>query len=417
MDRPTDPAYITRHTESRVRTALSDTRIVALVGPRQSGKTTLARRIAASDKRPYLTLDDDQFQRFAQDDPAGFLRDHDVAMIDEIQRAPKLILALKKTVDDDPRPGRFLITGSVDLFKGTISPDSLAGRVETVELLPLSQAEIGALKPPTFIEQAFAGEFPALATLQPTADLIERVLSGGYPEVLRRELPARRQTWLRDYAQALAEHDIADIAMVGKPDAIARLAEHLALGAGDLLNMSKLGSRLGVDAKTIDRWLVLMEHMFLVRRIRAWHSSGLKRLVKTPKLAFLDSGLLAALRRVAAADVQRNRQRLGSLLECFVHGELAKAVALTDDTITISHYRDKDRVEVDLVLERSPGSIVGIEVKAAATVRPEDFRGLKRLQDIAGERFRCGIVLHDGDRVQRVGPGLFAMPVEMLWRA
>ena len=411
--------FVARHVESLIRTALGDTRVVALVGPRQSGKTTLARRIAESDGRPFVTLDDDQARRFAQDDPAGFMRIRQTAVIDEIQRAPDLILALKKAVDEDPRPGRFLITGSVELFKGATSPDSLAGRVETIELLPFSQAELARGDPPTFVERAFAGDFAVSLTAtghaRPTANLVERVVAGGYPEALSRSVATRRQNWLRSYARALAERDAAEIATIGKPAEMVRLIDHMAVVASELVNMSKLGSRLGVDGKTVGRWLSLLEHMFLIRRIPAWHRSGLKRLVKAPKLIFLDSGLLAALRRTGVADIARDRQRLGPVLECFVHAELAKATSLCEEPTAISHYRDKDRVEVDLVLSRSPGEVVGIEIKANATARPEDFRGLRRLQEATGDDFRCGILLHDGDRVEPVAPRLFAMPFDMLW--
>ena len=408
-------AFVARHAEGPVRTALTDTRIVAIVGPRQSGKTTLARRIADGDGRPFVTLDDDQFRRFAVDDPAGLVRGMDRAAFDEIQRAPGLVLELKKSVDEDPRPGRFLITGSVDLFKGSISPDSLAGRVETVELLPFSQAEIAGTGPSGFLDRAFAGDFPGHAATGPTGALVERVISGGYPLALSRPAPIRRRSWLRAYARALAERDVADIADLGKRDEMGRLIEHAAQAAGQLVNMTALGTRLGVDGKTVDRWLVLLERMFLLRRIRSWHRSGLKRLIRTPKLHFLDSGLLAALQRTGEAETARNRQALGPLLECFVHGEIAKAAALSDETTTVCHYRDKDGAEVDLVLERSPGTLVGIETKAGATVHPRDFRGLARLREAVGERFTCGIVLHDGDRIQRTGAGLFAMPVKMLW--
>ena len=195
------------------------------------------------------------------------------AAIDEIQRAPDLILALKKEVDERPDPGRYLITGSVDLFRGMISPDSLAGRVETVELLPFSQAEIAGGAPPRFLDRAFAGDFPAVEETGPTADLIERIVSGGYPSALARTVPARRRSWLRAYAQALAERDVSDIAPVGKRDELVRLIDHAAASAGQLLNMSGLGARLGVDGKTVDRWLVLLEHMFLIRRVRAWHNN------------------------------------------------------------------------------------------------------------------------------------------------
>lgn len=406
-----------RHAEAPIRAALADTRIVAMVGPRQSGKTTLAKRIAAADNRPFVTLDDAQSRQLARSDPAGFIRSFPAAVVDEVQRAPGLILALKKTVDEDLRPGRYLITGSVDLFRGSISPDSLAGRVETIGLLPFSQAEIHAAGPARFLHRAFAADFPALAETGPTGNLTGRVVSGGFPEALARTVPARRSAWLRAYAQALAERDVADIATVVKLDEMRRLLNHVAVSSGQLLNLSALAARLGVDSKTVDRWLVLLEHMFLVRRVPAWRRSRLKRLVKAPKLHFLDSGLLAALRRTGQAEIFGDRQALGPLLECFVFGELAKAAGLSHDAPDLSHYRDKDGIEVDLVLERSPGPIVGIEVKAAATVWPRDFKGLTRLREASGGRFACGVVLHDGDRVQQVDSGMFAMPFRMLWEA
>ncbi len=291
------------------------------------------------------------------------------------------------------------------------------GRVETIELPPFPQAEITGAGLPGFLDRAFAGDFPSLALTGPTADLIERVISGGFPEALSRTVPARRRNWLRDYARARAERDVSEIVAIEKLDEMSRLIDHAAVSAGQLLNMSSLGSRLGVDSKTVDRWLTWLEHMFLVRRIRAWHRNELNRLVKTPKLQFVDSGLLAALRRVSATDIAKDPQKLGPLLKCFVHAELAKAAALSDEGTTIGHYRDKDQVEVDLVLERSAGQIVGIGVEAGATVRPKDFRGLARLKEATGDRFAYGIVLHDGDRVQQTSSRLFAMPVKMLWKA
>ena len=243
------------------------------------------------------------------------------------------------------------------------------------------------------------------------------VVSSWRSGALSRTVPARRRRWLRAYARALAERDVSEIAAVDKSVEMRRLIDHAAAASGQLLNMSALGSRLGIDGKTVDRWLTLLEHMFLVRRIRAWHRNRLKRLVRTPKLHFLDSGLLAALRGTGTADIAKDREKLGPLLECFVHAEIAKAAALSDETTAVGHYRDKDRVEVDLILERSPDRVVGIEVKAGATVRPRDFRGLERLRSAAGGGFACGIVLHDGDRVQQTGSRLFAIPVKMLWTA
>ena len=411
---PIPPASIPRHAETRLRAAMTDTRIVALLGPRQSGKTTLARKVAADLNLHFVTLDDGQFRRFANNDPDGFMRGLDRAVIDEIQRAPDLILALKKTVDENPRPGRFLITGSADLFRGAISPDSLAGRVETIELLPFSQAEIDRHTASGFLCRAFAGDFPALKATGRTADLIARVIAGGYPEALIRAKPARRRAWLSAYARALTTRDVVEIAEVEKTAELSRLLKHAAVAAGQTLNLSALASALGVDSKTVERWLTLLEQMFLIRRVPAWHRNDLKRLIKAPKLHFIDSGLLAALQRVSEGDIQGERSRLGPLLEGFVFSELAKLIGHSDDPVSLSHFRDRDRVEVDFVLEQAE-KIVGIEVKAKATLKPRDFHGLQHLQGVAGRAFACGVVVHDGERIQRVGDRLFAMPVAALW--
>ncbi len=407
--------YLPRHAEASVRVALHDTRIVALTGPRQSGKTTLARRFADEETRPFITLDDEQFRRFALDDPAGFLRGRPGAVIDEIQRAPGLILELKKLVDEDPTPGRFLVTGSVELFRSAISPDSLAGRVEMIELLPFSQAEAEVAAVPRFLDRAFASDIPGLAITGPTENVLERVLAGGFPEVLARHEPARRRQWLLGYARALAERDVPEIAALGKSDAMMPFLDLAAVSAGQLVNLSNLGSHLRLDGKTVDRWLTLLERMYVLRRVAAWHRNALKRLVKTPKLQFLDTGLLAALCGTDASMLARDRRRLGPLLECFVYSEIAKAVALDPEPTTIGHFRDKDGVEVDLVLERSPGKVVGIEVKASGTARPDDFRPLARIAAALGDQFACGILLHDGDRIQQTASRLFAMPFKVLW--
>ena len=220
--------------------------------------------------------------------------------------------------------------------------------------------------------------------------------------------------WLRAYARALTQRDAMEISVVSKTDELSRLLEHAAVAAGRLTNLSALAAPLGVDSKTVDRWLTLLEQLFVVRRVRAWHPNRLNRLVRTPKLHFLDSGLLAALRGDGAKDVRADRNKLGSLLEGFVYAELAKSAGQASTYASISHYRDKDKIEVDFVVEQA-GKILGIEVKASATAKPEDFRGLKRLRSATGEAFACGIVLHDGERIQRLGDRLFAMPVSRLW--
>ena len=415
---PVAGKYIDRHIESRIHAALADTRIVAIVGPRQSGKTTMAQRIAAAGGRRFVSLDDDDARELAANDPVAFMRNHeDGAVIDEIQRAPRLILALKRNVDDNPQPGRWLITGSVDLFKTAITPDSLAGRIEVIELLPLSQAEIEQRSTGGFVNRAFAGDFPGFAETGFTDNLTSRVLTGGYPEVFLMANMRRRQDRLRMYAQMLAMRDLPGLLPVRKTAELAKLIEHATQTSGRLVNLSRMAAGLGVDYKTVDNRLTLLERMFLIRRIGAWHRSRTKRLVKAAKLHFVDSGLLAALGSLSEKALATRRQALGPLLETFVFSEIVKTLPHHGQPVRISHYRDRNGHEVDFVLETAAGQTVGLEVKAAASVSVGDFRGLQHLAAAAGDRFACGIILHDGQRTMGFGEHMFALPFRMLWEA
>lgn len=411
----TSDSFISRHAEKLLRVALADTRIVALVGPRQAGKTTLVRRFANVDQRPFVTLDDTQSRVFAQEDPIGFLRGLQNGVIDEIQRAPNLILELKREVDERPDPGRFLVTGSVDLLRTSSSPDSLAGRVETVKLMPFSQAELAREPVPLFLERAFSNDFPRLETVGRTSNLVERVIGGGYPTALSRSDPRRRRAWLREYVRALTERDVSDIANVTKRSEMSRLMAYTSLMSGQLLNFSRIGSQMGVNGHTAARWLDLFEHMFLLERLPAWHQSDLKRLVKASKLQFLDSGLLASLQGVGTEEITNNRKLLGPLLESFVYSELIKTISCSNEETNVFHYRRSNVSEVDFVVERSPRELIGIEVKASATVHPDDFKGLTDLRESTGTRFVCGIVLYDGERITQYASNLYAMPIKMLW--
>jgi predicted AAA+ superfamily ATPase len=194
-----------------------------------------------------------------------------------------------------------------------------------------------------------------------------------------------------------------------------RLMRALAHHAGQLLNFTELGGQLGLDAKTARRYLGILEQVYLVRRVEPWFTNRLKRMVKTPKLHFLDAGLLAALRGLTAERLSSDREALGALLETFVFSEIAKLITWTDREVTVHHYRDKDQHEVDLVLERDDGAIVGIEVKASATVNEHDFGGLRRLARACGDRLKLGLVLYDGETSVPFGERLFAAPISTLW--
>jgi uncharacterized protein len=401
-----------RFARENVLLALKDTPVVLLSGPRQCGKTTLVRELL-DDGRAYLTLDEDTTLAAAQSDPAGFVRGLDRAVIDEVQRAPDLLRAIKKVVDEARRPGRFLLTGSTNLLTLPRMAESLAGRMEVVTLMPLSRAELRGRRP-VFLESALAGKLVEPSETLIGNDLEEAVLAGGYPEMLRRDV-SRRRAWARGYVQAIVQRDVRDVATVEKLDHLPRLLRALAMHSGQLTNFTQIGGQLGLDDKTVRKYISVFEQLYLVHRIEPWFNHRLKRLVKTPKLHFLDSGLLAALLGVTSKGIVTQRSVFGPLLETFVFSETLKQTTWLDQACTLHHYRDKDLNEVDIVVEGEDGSVVGIEVKAAATVRAGDFKGLRKLAAASGDAFRLGIVLYDGESTVPFGDRLFAAPVGCLW--
>ncbi len=399
---------------SRIEEALADTPVVLIGGPRQSGKTTLARQLAG--RRAFLTLDNEPTLLAAQTDPIGLIRSYDAMVIDEIQRAPGLLLAIKQSVDEDRRPGRFLLTGSANLMTLPLVADSLAGRIEHQVLLPLAQSEIaGEEGCRDWIDQVFAGRVPHPAAGRD--DVIERVLRGGYPEALARATPRRRQAWAKQYVDMLLRRDIRDLARLDKVAHLPRLLTILAHVSGQLCNFSQLGGQIGLDHKTVGKYLAVFEQMFLMQRVPAWSGNRLSRLVKTHKLQFIDSGLLAALLEISEVSPVHHRARFGQLLESFVFGELLKYCTWSDRRYAMCFYRDKSQREVDFVLEDAQGNLVGIEVKAAASVGSGDFAGLRQLAAATGDRFAAGIVLYDGDTTLPFGPKFWAVPLGTLWRA
>ncbi len=404
---------IDRKARPLVETALSDTRVVLVVGPRQAGKTTLARQVAGPD-RPYVTLDDAGALSAARADPVGFIRGLDRAVIDEVQRVPELMLAIKESVDRNVEPGRFLLTGSANLSTMPMVADSLAGRMATISLLPFAQSEIRST-PGRLLDRMFAGEEPVAAENSPLGEeLVALVLRGGYPEALRRTAAARRTAWLEDYVAQILDRDVRDIANIDQLDRLPRLLQILAEHAGQLVNNTSFGAALGLSSVTTQKYVAILDRLFLIRTLAPWSSNRLSRLIKTPKLHFLDSGLLAALREDEEQALRQDRSRLGAVLESFVVSELLKLASWSERRVSLSHYRTKDQDEVDVVIEDRRGRIVGIEVKASATVRPQDFRGLRQLQEAVGDRFVRGLVLHDHDRVTPFGEKLQA-PLSVLW--
>jgi predicted AAA+ superfamily ATPase len=347
-------------------------------------------------------------------DPAGFVRRLDRVVIDEIQHAPELLRAIKMSIDQDRRPGRFLLTGSANLLAVPEVSDSLAGRMEILTLLPLMQAEIER-RENHFLEYALEQNWPSqrISYAEGTS-LVSRVISGGYPEMLKRPTSARRVAWASAYLKALLERDVRDLGNIDKLSDMPRLLAVLAQLSGQLVNFTLIGGQLGMDSKTAQKYLGVLENMFLIKRVAPWNGNELSRLVKTPKLHFLDAGLQACLVRLNSERALTDRVRFGATLESWVCGELAKTFSLTPEPWQIFYYRDKDQVEVDFVLESTDRQLIGIEVKAAATVTRNDFRGLRKLQMLTGTSFVSGIVLYDGDQVLPFGERLWAVPLALI---
>ncbi len=402
-----------RRIEARIAEALSDTPVVLIAGPRQAGKTTLVRQLATVGMR-YLTLDDELTLLSAKDDPVGMIRSLDRAIIDEIQRAPQLLLAIKKSVDENRRPGRFLLTGSANVMVLPAVADSLAGRMERLVLLPLSQSELYG-STANWIDAAFAGRLLNVTTPVVGQALVEAVLRGGYPEAIARTGARRRSVWARQYLDAIIQRDVRDVASIDKLDQLPIFLRALAQVSGQMCNYTQLGGQVGLDSKTAARYVGVFEQMFLLKRVEVWARNQLKRVIKTPKLQFIDAGLLATLLDLGADEVQRDRRRFGSVLETFVYGELLKHSSTAEGDYRLLYYRDVDMFEVDIVIENASGDLIGVEVKATATVKAGDLRGLKKFASVAGDKFKMGVLLYDGTESMPLGDGLWAAPLSTLW--
>ncbi|MGE4243591.1 ATP-binding protein [Ramlibacter sp.] len=409
-----DPGNYPRLAAQPLATALADTPVVLLHGPRQSGKTSLAQAIAQPLGYGYLTFDDDNLATAARTDPVGFVADLPGRMVlDEIQRVPELFTSLKAAVDKDRSPGRFLLTGSSNVLLQPALADSLAGRMESVRLHPLAQCELQR-RPGRFLERLTSGELATQRHERAGGDLLRRIVAGGYPAALVRS-GRRRREWYRAYVQALIQRDVRDLARIAALDVLPRLMELAAGRTAQLSNVSELAGPFQLSRPTIREYLMLLERLFLIETLPPWNLRRLERLVKTPKVHVGDTGLACALLRIEESNLAANREVLGPLLETFVFQELRRQSEAMAGDVAFHHFRDRDGHEVDIVIEQGARAVIGVEVKAGSTVREVDFRGLAKLRDIAGDGFRRGVVLYDGELILRFGPDMFAVPIAALW--
>jgi predicted AAA+ superfamily ATPase len=393
--------------------AMADTRVVLVNGARQAGKSTLVAQVASQSAVAWFSLDRATTLRSAHEDPTTFVSQAMPMVIDEVQRAPELFLAIKELVDIDPAPGRFLLTGSARVLGLRGLPDTLPGRMETIELWPLSQGEIDR-KPDGLIDALFANG-PAVnhTSSETRASYAARIVRGGFPEAVARESRRRRRFHL-SYVADLVNRDVMQLSSIERGQQMRALLDVLAARSGQILKAGTVARELTVDPKTATNYLSLLEEVFLIKRIPAWSRNLRTRATSAPKVAFVDSGVATSLLGEDERTLLRMDSALGPLLEGFVAMEAARQCSWADDETRVMHYRTRDQTEVDLVLERRR-RIVAIEVKASATVRSDDFRGLRHLADRLGDDFVVGVVLYLGEQTLPFGDRLRAMPVGALW--
>jgi predicted AAA+ superfamily ATPase len=409
------PDLVPRHAQSLVSEALGDTRVVLVNGARQAGKSTLTR--LTSRQRPGTVvrlLDDAATLRAARDDPAGFVEHGQLMVIDEIQLAPELLRAIKVLVDLDPRPGRFLLTGSSRVLALRSLPDALPGRMEVIELWPFSQGEMNA-NSDLFIDAAFR-HGPDLEHSSPLRkrDYLERAATGGFPEAVRRT-PRRRAAFFSSYLSTLIERDVLEVSSIKRQGDLFRLLNLLASRMSGLLVPGTLAGQAGIPRTTLVRYLELLSTVFLIKSVPAWSGSQTTRAVGTPKLAFVDTGIACHLIGQDPARLDEPGGAAGPVLENFAVMELARQQTWSQERARLYHYRTKDKVEVDAVLETADCRVIGVEVKAGATIRSEDLTGLRNLAGLLGDKFVAGYVLYTGQQTLSYGGKIKALPMDALW--
>ncbi len=404
-----------RNTLESIQAALADTPVVLLNGARQVGKSTLAQQLLKEHGGQYVTLDDAATLAAARSDPKGFLQGiQGMAVIDEVQHAPALFPAIKQAVDEDRRPGRFLLTGSANVLLLPGISESLAGRMEIITLMPLSQGEILGVRD-NWVDRTFDPESLPVTSIRADAPVHSLMLRGGFPEAIARKITSRRSAWFRSYVNTMLQRDVRELANIEGLVEMPRLLSLLAVRTSGLLNMAELSRSTGIAHSTLRRYLAMLETAFLYQPLPAWSGNLSKRLVKSPKIHLLDSGLASHLAGLENEAELAQSPLAGPMLESFIVGEIRKQLGWSHTQARMYHFRTSAGREVDLILERSGGGIVGIEVKSAAKVGLRDFAGLQTLAEASGKKFIHGIVLYTGNTVLPFGDRMLAVPISALW--
>lgn len=406
--------YVARGADARLLSLMSELPAVMVTGPRAAGKTTSARRLAAD----VLRLDEPAVAAAVRADPdAALRRATEPVLLDEWQEVPEVLGAVKRAVDDDPRPGRFLLTGSVEadltqrMWPGT-------GRVVRVVLHGLTERELTGARTGGVIATARAGGLGDLPLPEVVPDIdgyVDRALRGGFPEPALRLGPDGRQAWMDAYVEHVVSRDVRATGQVRDPVRLRRYLEVLGLSTAGLPADTTLCQAAGIDGRTADAYDGLLEALYLLDRVPAWSSNRLARLVKRPKRYLVDSAFAMSAARIDAADVLRDGDLLGRVLDTFVAAQIRPEVDLLPRARMYHLRTEGGRQEVDLVVDIGGGRTIGIEVKAGAAPGLRDARHLIWMRDQLGDRFVRGIVLHTGPHPFELGDRLWALPICALW--
>jgi uncharacterized protein len=398
--------------------ALTDTPVVLLVGARQVGKSTLTQQLKNSKFQPnYYTFDDPTLLVAAKTNPSGFLDSIKTPVVfDEIQRVPELFLPIKMRVDKNREAGSFLLTGSANVLLMPNIADSLAGRIEILNLRPLSQGEIVGNRE-DFIDWVCGDEFdlPTDKNTIEREELFKKMLIGGYPEAIQRKSENRRTAWFNSYITTLLQRDVRDLANIEGLIDFPKLLSILAARASGLLNYAEVSRTVGLPQTTLKRYIALLENLFLIEYLPAYSGSLTKRMMKTPKLIFTDTGILAYLQNLTWEKIKFEPTLAGLLTENFVVSELKKQIAWNKTSVQMFHFRTSTDQEVDIVLEMPNSEIVGIEIKSGANVGNDAFKGLRVLEANLGKKFKRGIVIYTGENAVAFDKHMFAVPINRIW--
>lgn len=405
-----------RWQKSSLEQTLALRRVVMLTGPRQCGKTTLVRKLV-SDSNTYRTLDDLAVRQAAENDPhlfVGFAPKDGTLIIDEVQKVPDFLPAIKKVVDLGNRPGQFLITGSANILNLATVQESLAGRLGKIRLRPLSQGEIVGSNP-FFLDQAFAQKFQRPTIKSSRNNLIEAIFQGGFPEAIRMEGKMRRN-WHIDYVDALIEHDLNDITNIRHTEVMKDLVRVLAAWSSKFMDVSSIGSGLSVDRRTLASYISALQSFYIVEAVPAWRKTDYDRVGKQSKLFMADTGMMTALLGWRPSDFADDADKAGKAFETFVYCQLASEIDAATESYYLYQYRDHDKREIDFLIERDDRSLLAIEVKSGITVKKIDFKHITWFRENPAKKSSVtGIVLYAGSDILPFGENLWAVPIDCMW--